>query len=603
MSTDDVLLGLGLVLTLAVSAQLVAARLRLPAIVVLLPAGFLAGIATDDVDPAKLLGALYQPFVSVAVGVVLFEAGLRLSLRDVAPDVRRTVARLIGIGVLVTWAGVAATAALLFDGFGVGVPLLIGAVLVVSGPTVVLPLLAFVRPAHHLRTLLMWEGVLVDPVGALLGVLVFGAVRSAAAGDRVWHPGEMLLSLAVGALVGIAGAALLWLLLRETQRTAPRQAVPATLMVVVAALVVADLIRDDAGFVATTLMGAFLANQRRIDLSLTLEFQSTLVQLLIGSLFVLIAASVAPADIADVLPEALVLVAVMVLVIRPLAVALACWGSELTVRERILAAWMAPRGIVAGATASGFGLQLTQLGVAGADRILPITFVAIFGTVVLYGLTVGPVARLLGVAEEGRTTVLIVGGHPWARAIAEAFRDAGLGVRLWTGRADEQAAARAAGLDADRGRLMVDAISREAELEEITDALVLTDNDDFNALVAAELRIELGHGCVHRVAPAPEARLLPASTDTGVLGDDALTFAELARRFDSGERLVAAEAGGTTAWSAGTPLFVVTPGGALSVAGDGRDPVTGPGDTVIALVAGAGAGDDASRPGQVAAGA
>jgi NhaP-type Na+/H+ or K+/H+ antiporter len=161
-------------------------------------------------------------------------------------------------------------------------------------------------------------------------------------------------------------------------------------MVVVAALVVADLIRDDSGFVATTLMGAFFANQRRIDLSLTLEFQSTLVQLLIGSLFVLIAASVAPADVADVLPEALGLVAVMVLVIRPLAVTLACWGSELTVCERMLAARMAPRGIVAGATASGFGLQLTQLGVAGADRILPITFVAIFGTVVLYGLTVAP---------------------------------------------------------------------------------------------------------------------------------------------------------------------------------------------------------------------
>ena len=602
MSTDDVLLGLGLVLTLAVSAQLVAARLRLPAIVVLLPAGFLAGIATDDVDPAKLLGALYQPFVSVAVGVVLFEAGLRLSLRDVAPDVRRTVARLIGIGVLVTWAGVAAAAALLFDGFGVGVPLLIGAVLVVSGPTVVLPLLAFVRPAHHLRTLLMWEGVLVDPVGALLGVLVFGAVRSAATGDRLWHPGSMLLSLGVGALVGIAGAALLWVLLRETQRTAPRQAVPATLMVVVAALVVADLIRDDSGFVATTLMGAFLANQRRIDLSLTLEFQSTLVQLLIGSLFVLIAASVAPADIADVLPEALGLVAVMVLVIRPLAVALACWGSELTVRERMLAAWMAPRGIVAGATASGFGLQLTQLGVPGADRILPITFVAIFGTVVLYGLTVAPVARLLGVAEEGRTMVLIVGGHPWARAIASALRDAGVGVRLWAGRADEQAAARAAGLDADRGRLMVDAISREAELEEITDALVLTGNDDFNALVAAELRIELGHGCVHRVAPVPDGHLLPASTDTGVLGDDALTFAELGRRFEAGERLVACEAAATAAWSTGTPLFVVTAGGALAVARDGRDPAVAPGDTVIALVAGAAAGD-ASLPGQVAAGA
>src|SRR4051794_9571078 len=589
MSADDVLLGLGLVLVLAVSAQLLAARLRLPAIIVLLPVGFLAGIATDDVHPDQLLGALYQPFVSIAVGVVLFEAGLRLSLRDVAPDVRRTVAKLIGIGVLVTWAGVAAAAALLFDGFGVGVPLLIGAILVVSGPTVVLPLLAFVRPAHHLRMLLMWEGVLVDPVGALLGVLVFGAVRSAATGDQLYHPGSMLLSLAVGALVGIAGAALLWLLLRETQRSAPRQAIPATLMVVVAALVVADLIRDDAGFVATTLMGAFLANQRRIDLSLTLEFQSTLVQLLIGSLFVLISASVTPSDVGDVLPGALGLVAVMVLVIRPLAVALATWRSQLTVRERMLVAWMAPRGIVAGATASGFGLQLAQLGVAGADRILPITFVAIFATVVVYGLTAAPVARLLGVAEQGRTMVLIVGGHPWARAMAEALQAAGLGVRLWAGRADEQAAARTAGLNADRGSLMVDAISREAELEEITDALVLTGNDDFNGLVAAELRIELGHGSVHRVAPATEADLLPPASDTGVLGDDALTFAEIGRRFASGERLVSAEAGASpgSAWSAGTPLFAVTANGSLSVAGDGRDPAMRPGDTGLAPVAGA----------------
>jgi NhaP-type Na+/H+ or K+/H+ antiporter len=167
MSTDDVLLGLGLVIVLAVISQLLAGRLRLPAIVVLLPVGFLAGIATDDVHPDALLGALYQPFVSLAVGLILFEAGLRLSLREVARDVRRTVALLVSVGVLVTWAGVWGTTAVLFDDLGDLVALLIGAVLVVSGPTVVLPLLSFVRPAPRVRSLLMWEGVVVDPVGAL----------------------------------------------------------------------------------------------------------------------------------------------------------------------------------------------------------------------------------------------------------------------------------------------------------------------------------------------------------------------------------------------------------------------------------------------------
>jgi len=588
MSTDDVLLGLGLVTVLAVGSQLLAGRLRLPAIVVLLPVGFLAGIATDDVHPDALLGALYQPFVSLAVGVILFEAGLRLSVGEVARDIRKIVGRLMTVGVLVTWAGVTVAVALLFDGLGDLVPLLIGAVLVVSGPTVVLPLLSFVRPARKVRSLLMWEGVLVDPVGALLGVVVFHAVLSGGSGGQRWRPGEMLLSVGVGALVGAAAAAILWLLLRETQRVAPRQAVPAVLMMVVAALVGADLIREDAGFVATTLMGAVLANQHKVDVSLMLEFHGTLVQLLIGALFVLIAASVSPSDVNAVLPGALVLVAAMVIVIRPLAVALATWRSGLTLRERAFVAWMAPRGIVAGATASAFGLELAQAKVPGAEHILPIVFVAIFGTVVLYGLTAAPVARLLGVAETTGRVVLVVGGTPWARAIAQALKARGLGVRLWSGRADDQAAARAVGLQADRGRMMLDAMSREAELEDVTDALLMTTNDDFNALAAVALRTELGHGRVYRVAPdIEEMDLLAPPDEPGILGAEGLTSAELRRRFANGARLVEASVDGRSPRAGRSDgelaLFVVTAGGALHVVTDREEPPTRAGDTVIVL--------------------
>jgi NhaP-type Na+/H+ or K+/H+ antiporter len=527
MTSDQVLLGLGLVIILGVASQLVARRLRLPAIVVLLPVGFLAGIATDDIHPDRLLGALFQPFVSLAVGVILFEAGLRLSLRDVSPGARHTVERLVAIGVPVTWLGVSAAVALLFDGLGDLVPLLIGAVLVVSGPTVVLPLLAFVRPARDVRALLTWEGVLVDPVGALLSVVVFHAVISGARGGRVWRPGEMLLSLGAGALVGAAAAVLLWLLLRETQRVAPRQAVPVVLMMVVAALVAGDLLRDDAGFVATTLMGVALANQHRIDVTRMVEFHETLVRLLIGVLFVLIAASVTPAEVRAVLPEGMVLVAAMVLVVRPVAVALATLRSGLPWRERAFAAWLAPRGIVAGATASAFGLELQQAGIAGASKILPITFVAIFGTVVLYGLTAAPVARLLDVAGAAGTLVLVVGGTPAARAVAQELARAGVAVRLWAGRAEDQHAARAAGLEADVGRLMVDAVSREAELEEVTDALLLTSSHDFNALAAAELRTELGHAHVFRVEAAG-GDLLPPRGESGIVAAP-VTRAELQR--------------------------------------------------------------------------
>jgi NhaP-type Na+/H+ or K+/H+ antiporter len=532
MTTDDALLGLGLVLVLAVGAQLTARLARLPAIVVLLPVGFVAGAVTDVVHPDQLLGDLFQPFVSIAVGVILFEAGLRLSFGAIAPGVRRLVVHLVTIGGLVTWLAVAAAAAVVIGGLDTRVALLIGAILVVSGPTVVLPLLAFVRPQHEVRSLLAWEGVLVDPLGALLGVLVFHA----AATGSSWRPGEMLLSITVGLLVAGVALVVLRIALAEAQRKAPRQAVPITLATVVGALVAADLIRDDAGFVATTAMGMALANQRAIDVSLMLEFQQTLVQLLVGVLFVLIAASVSPAEAEAVLPEALALVAVMALVIRPAAVALSTWRSALPPRERAFVAWMAPRGIVAGASASAFGIQLQQQGVKGADVILPVVFVVIFATVVLYGLTAMPVARRLGVAGAEGVIVLVVGGHAWALEVADALRRAGARVRVWTGDAGEQAAARAAGLEAARGRMMVDAVNREAELDEVTDALLLTPSDDFNALAAEELRVELGHEHVQRLAPDPESPvLIPPAHESGLLP----SYDEMSSYFESGAQITA----------------------------------------------------------------
>ncbi len=420
---------------------------------------------------------------------------------------------------------------------GADVPLLIGAILVVSGPTVVLPLLAYIRPLRDVRSVLKWEGVLIDPLGALLGVVVFQIARTG--GANGWRPGSMILSIIVGAAVGAIGAAILWALLPRVLRVAPRQVVSVVLALTIAALVTADLIRDDTGFLATLLMGAFLANQRTIDVSDAVEFHETLVQLLIGVLFVLIAASVSPSDVSHVLAGSLALVAIMILVIRPVVVGLSSWRSKLDNRERAFVAWMAPRGIVAGSTASAFGLELAGAHIEGADKILPIVFVVIFGTVVVYGLTGPLVARRLGVAGARGTLVLIVGGHEPARAIGGALRDAGVGVRLWAGPAT-QAAARAAGLDADSGRILVDSLNRDAELEEVTDALLLSRSDDFNALAAAELRADLGHGHVYRVAPDPrEPDLLPPDTRHDILGDDDLTLDELTRRLRAGGHVTA----------------------------------------------------------------
>ncbi len=583
MSGNQILFGLGLVLVLAVGSQLIARVVRVPSLVILLPAGFVAGYATADVQPDELLGALYQPFVSIAVGVILFEAGLRLSFDEVAPGVRKAVVRLVLGGTVFTWLAISGTVLLLYRGMDTGAAFLVGAILVVSGPTVVLPLLAFIRPAAAVRALAKWEGTLVDPIGALLGVVVFAAVNS----GRGWQPGGLLIDLAVGAAAAVLGGPILWLLLREVHRHAPRMVVAATLMVVVAVVVAADLIRSDAGLVAAVLLGILVANQRSIDVSRSLfEFEETLVQLLIGVLFVLVAASVSPAEVRSVMPEALALVAVMVVVVRPAAVALALARSSFAVRERAFLAWLAPRGIVAGATASAFGPELAQKGVAGADKVLPIVFFAIFGTVVLYGLTAAPVARALGVAGVGRRLVLFVGGHEWSRELAAALRRGGVAVRMWVGPLDQQAAAHELGLDADRGRIMVDAISREAELEEVTDALLLTRSDDFNTLCAAELRNELGHGHVFRIAPHPnEPDLLPPTKEAGILANRSLTMAELDREFAAGARVVSLSVDSRPLPNGAVPLFAITPRGQLSIASDGRPPVVRPGDTLLLLVA------------------
>jgi NhaP-type Na+/H+ or K+/H+ antiporter len=585
LSTNDLLAGIGLVLVLAVGSQLSARVLRLPAIVVLLPVGFVAGILTKDVQPSYLLGPLYQPFVSVAVGVILFEAGLRLSFGDVSPRVRQVVVRVVTVGAVLTWLSVTGAVALLFGGLGSDVALLIGAILVVSGPTVVLPLLAFIRPTRDVRSVLKWEGVLIDPLGALLAVIVFQLARTG--GSTGWHPGEFLANVFVGAVVGAIGAALLWFLLRRLQQRAPRQVVAATLALAVAALVAADLIRDDSGFVATLLMGVFLANQRSIEVAPAVEFHETLVQLLIGVLFIMIAASVSPDAIKSVLAGALALAAIMVLVIRPAMVALVTLGSKLSGQERAFVGWMAPRGIVAGATASAFGLQLTGAGVHGANKILPIVFVVIFVTVVVYGLSGARVARWLGVAGDEGTLVLIVGGHQLARAIGGALKRAGIGVRLWAG-PHAQPAARSDGLEANRGRMLVDSLNRETELEEVTDALLLSRSDDFNAIAALDLRGDLGHGHVYRIAPDPDEPdlQLPAS-GTDILGRRELTLAEFNRRLAHGARIVTRtldRGDGSGSELNAVPLFVVGSNGELRGATDGLAPLLKPGDTVIELI-------------------
>jgi NhaP-type Na+/H+ or K+/H+ antiporter len=580
VTANEILIGVGLILVLAVGSQVLASRLRIPAIIVLLPAGFVAGALTTDVDPQRLLGPAFQPLVSLSVAVILYDAGLGLDLRKLRGHTRKVVIRLIVLGVLVTWAVAASLAAPLF-GMSRGAAVMLGIILVVSGPTVVGPLLTFVRPTERLQQVLIWEGSLIDPVGGILGALVFHAVVASTHRGLGSQLGQFAVSIAVGLAGGVIGTALLWVLLRRL-RLGEVLGTTAQLATVIGVAAVCDVAREDAGLLAAIFMGLALANRRGFDIPARRPFFETLVQLIIGVLFISISATVTPHSLRHLLLPTLALVAVLVLVARPIAAFAATAGTDLRKGERAFIGWMAPRGIVAAATASTFAAGLVAKGVGGAARILPVTFVVIVATVTLYGLTAGPAARRLRVGRPSGTRPLLVGGDAWVIDLGLALRSAGLDVLMWAGLDQQREEIRQAGLELAPGELLAAATGRGARLEGITAVLLLTDEDDFNAL-ASVLLAESVEGNVYRLAPPQRSHGVVAPYTTGqILFRDGMTRPAVIGRYQDGARIVAHRADGLL--PAGQDLlFLVRADGQLAAVTQAGSPTPQGGDTMVSL--------------------
>ena len=580
MTTDQVLLGIGLILLLAVGSQLLASRLRIPALIILLPAGFTAGALTTDVNPERLLGAAFQPMVSLAVAVILYDAGLALDLGKLRGHTRRVVRRLITVGVPVTWAFAAVSGGLLL-GMSAGAALMTGAILVVSGPTVVGPLLRFIRPTERLQRVLAWEGSLIDPVGGILGAVVFHAVLASSHGDPLYQVGQFLIAVVIGVAGAVIGTALLWFALRKLD-LGEVLGTTAQLAAVVAVAAACDIARDDAGLIAAVGMGLAVANMRGFDIPARRPFFETLVQLTIGVLFVSISATVTPASLKHLVLPTLGLVAVLVLVTRPLVALLATLRTDLSRGERRFTGWMAPRGIVAAATASTFGTGLAAHHVDGAAKILPVTFLVIVATVALYGLTAVPVARRLHVTRPARARPLLVGGEPWVIDLALALRGAGLDVLIWAATQDQRDQVKRADLELAPGELLASATGEGAELEGITVVLLLTDEDDFNALASAVLAGN-PETRVYRLAPRhPGQGVVAPYTAAETIFAPTLTRHDVAHRHRAGARITTAPADATI--PPGTDLlFLITPEGALHPATTSRPPIPQSGDTLVLL--------------------
>ncbi len=601
-------LAIAAIITLGAGAQWLSWRLRVPAILPLLSIGFLVGPVLGWLRPSQVFGdALLYPAVSLAVGLVLFEGGLTLRLSELH-ETRRVIVSLITVGALVTWLGSAA-AAYWLGALPGPLALLFGALVIVTGPTVIGPLLRIVRPTARVANVLKWEGIIIDVVGAMVAVLVSEALLLGTAQSAPAHT-VLLLGrfLVVGAAAGaVAGYALAWLL--------KRRAMPDYLINVVSlatlfsAFTLANVVTDESGLLAAVVMGVVLANLRVPNIGALLSFKEDLSVLFVSMLFVVLAANLQLASLAAELTwRGLALLLVLVLVTRPAGVLLSSLRSPLTWPERLFLSGIAPRGIVAAAVSSLFASKLTAAGFEQARSLPPLVFLMIVGTVLLASLSARPLGVRLGVADPDPQGFLILGADEVARTVARALHAQHIPVLLADTNWSHVTAARVEGLQAYYGSLLSDHSDDELRLSGIGRLLALTSNDEANALTALKYAREFGTANVFQLAPSrggnDRGRLGGERRARLLVGDD-VTFPRMRALVHAGaevKRTELTERFGMEDYlqrygSACVPLFVQQGKRIEVVAAGGAAPE--PGSALFALVL---EPDDEGGGGEVATG-
>lgn len=587
---EHLLVTLSAILVLGISAQWLGWRLRLPSILILLLFGILAGPVSGLIDPRALLGPLLYPTVSLAVALILFEGGLSLTLKEFRA-VGGVAMRLVSLGAAASWL-LTALAGHWLLGLEWGLSVLLGAILVVTGPTVIGPMLQQIRPAGAVGPILKWEGIVIDPIGAMFAVLVFQIISTGDAPLPIIAAtiGKTIL---VGTVLGLAAAGVLVLWLKKVWVPDFLEN-PVTLMLVVAVFTLANVLQHESGLLAVTVMGFVLANQKAVTVHHIIEFKETLRVMLIAFIFILLAASLRPADLATLGLSSLAFLAALLLVVRPASVLLATLGTRLTFPERFFLASVAPRGIVAAAVSSIFALRLAESGQPGADSLVAVTFFVVIGTVTVYGLGAGPLARRLGLAKARPNGILFLGGRFWVRRLARFLKDEGFAVMVVDNSRHNVLAARMEGVPATYASVFSEPVLEQVELGGLGRLLAMTSNDDSNSLAGLHFARLFGRDRIYQLAP--EEQSLPAENGHHLRGrtlfGDTITHTLLTQRFLDNWTLKKnrlSEEFDFTAFQAryGTeaiPLFLITDGDRLRIFNTQEVLTPEPGQTLVSLI-------------------
>jgi len=583
------------ILVLGVGAQWLSWRLKIPSILILLLTGIVAGPLTGFLKPDEVFGDLLMPFVSLSVAIILFEGGLSLKITQLK-KIGSVVVNLVSIGVLISWL-LTALLAWWFLRLELSLAVLLGAILVVTGPTVIIPLLRQLRPTNKIASILRWEAMVNDPIGVILAVIVFesimvGGFQEATAQALV----GLFKTLVLGGILGTASSLVMTKLLQRHWIPDYLQS-PVTLMLLTFAYTVSNMLQADSGLVTVTVMGVVLANQKKITVRHIIEFKENLRILLISSLFIVLAARLELSYIVHIGWGGVAFFFALVLVVRPLAVFFSTLKSDLNWREKLFLCWMAPRGIVAAAVASIFALELGAEGVFQAERLVSITFFVIIGTVFLYGVTGPWVAYLLKIAQPNPQGCLILGAHEWARKIAGVIKAHGFRVLLVDTNWINVGKARAEGLEAVSANIFRQVGTDEIELDGIGNFLALTPNDEVNTLAAVHLSEIFGRSQVFQLPVVP----VEASAEKGkafhnlhgrFLFDEKGTFYKLNQFFSSGAHIAKVQLTKDFGWNEFKEryhqqymiLFVLSESGTLRISPADHPETPKTNETIFALV-------------------
>lgn len=534
---ENLLLGLAAIIIFGVGAQWLAWRTKLPAILLLLVAGIIAGPVTGILKPDLLMGDLLTPVISMSVGIILFEGGLSLRFSELR-DIRGAVIKLVSIGVVVTWIIVSVSAFYIFE-MSISLSVLLGAILVVTGPTVIIPLLRQVRPTSQVSSVLKWEGIVIDPIGALLAVLVFEVILTSGLSEATSLAiASILKTVIFGTIIGLIGAGIIYLLLKRYMLPDFLQN-PVTLMFVLGVFVASNMVQHESGLWATTVMGIALANQKSARIHHIVEFKENLRVLLLSALFILLAARVELSDLMQYLDWRIItFMLILILVARPISVYLSTIGSQLSGKEKIFLSWMAPRGVVAASISALFAIELVEFGFSTANELVPIVFIVIIATVAIYGLTASKVAEMLNVAKPSPRGFLILGAHPWARKIGSMLQKYNIKVILADSNWSNINKAKRMELDTYHGNILAEYAIDEINLDGVGKLLALTPNDEVNSLSVIRFADLFGSSEVFQLPAVAQTRRpvkeVPDSLSGRILFSEKLNYETISHLLSKG---------------------------------------------------------------------